>query len=58
MSQMKFKNDNTKKYKFEAICNSMVYSNKSEIYLLGFYYIVLLKNYLEEENTLKPTSAI
>ena len=40
------------KYKVKGICNSMIYTRESEIsYLLGFYYLVLQKSYLEDENT-------
>lgn len=35
-----------------AIWNSIVYVKKSELdYLLGFYYLILWKKGLEEENT-------
>lgn len=48
MFQLKFEsndnngndNDNSK-YKFEAICNNMVYVSKLENHLSGFYYLVL-----------------
>lgn len=44
----------SKKYEVEAIYNSIIYSNKSKNHLSGFYYLVLWKNYLEEENNWEP----
>ena len=37
-------------YKIKVICNSAVYMRKSETdHLLGLYYLVFWKSYLEEE---------
>ena len=44
--------DNSGEYKVEAIWDSVVYARELESgHLLGFYYLVLWKGYLEEENT-------
>lgn len=41
-----------KKYKVEAICKSAIYTKDSENgYLPNKYFLVLWKNYLDEENT-------
>ena len=56
---LKFKNDgNNKEYKVKAICNSTVYTNKSESFLPGLYFLVLWKSYLKEENTWRPALAV
>lgn len=52
-------NGQDKEYKVEAICNDTVYAKKSERdHLPDFYYLVLWKDYLEEENTWETTLAI
>ena len=44
--------DNSREYKVEAIWDSTVYKRESELnYLLGLYYRLFLKRYLEEKNT-------
>lgn len=45
-----FKTNNDKKYKIKAIQNSVVYAKKVGRYLLGLYYLIVYKRYLEEEN--------
>ena len=51
--------DNDKKYKVEAIRDSVVYVKESESdHLPGFYYLVSWKGYPEEENTWEPASMI
>ena len=51
--------DKNGKYKVEAIWDSEVYARESESgHLLGLYYLVLWKGYLEEENTWEPASAV
>lgn len=57
---MEFDNGNNEsgKYEFEAIHNSMVYIKESKGQLPGLYYLILWKGYLEEKNTWEPTSAI
>ena len=48
----KLKAGNSKEYKVKAIWDSAVYANKSESgQLLGLYYLVAWKRYLEKENT-------
>ena len=42
---------NRKEYKVEAIWDSAVYANKAKSHLLGLYYLVACKRYLEEKNT-------
>lgn len=47
---------NNKEYEFEEICDSRVYSKKSDSsYLLSFCYFVLLKYYPKDKNTWEPT---
>ena len=51
--------DNSGEYEVEAIWDSTVYARESESgHLPGFYYLVLWKRYLEEENTWEPASAV
>ena len=43
--------NNSKKYEVEIIWDNIVYARESKSsYLLGFYYLVLWKRYLKEEN--------
>ena len=42
----------------EAIWDSAIYVNKEEGQVPGPYYLVAWKEYLEEENTWEPSSAI
>ena len=61
VKQMKFEadNDDSGKYKLEAIRNSAVYAKESESgHLPGLYYLVLWKGYPKEENTWEPASAV
>ena len=54
-----FKVSDNKKYKVEGIWDSMVYARELVIgQLLGFYYLILQKDYLKEENTWEPTLVI
>lgn len=46
----KFKTGNNKKYKIEAIENSIVYTKKAKKHLLELYYLIAQKNYQEKEN--------
>ena len=59
--QMEFDadDDESGEYEVEAIWDSAVYVRESESgHLLGFYYLVSWKGYLEEENTWEPASAV
>ena len=57
--QLKFEVGNNKKYQLDDIWDSVVYIRKSIIgQLLGLYYQVLWKSYLEKENTWELTLAI
>ena len=40
----------SKKYKIAIICNNAVFARKSVDYLLGLYYLVSWKSYLEKKN--------
>ncbi len=48
----------SEEYKVEAICDNAVYVKESEGHLLGLYYMVLWKDYPEEENTWEPTLTV
>ena len=49
----------SEEYDVEAICDSAVYTMKSESgHLPGLYYLVAWKDYLEEENTWEPVLAV
>ena len=58
--QLKFKaSGNNEKYEVEGICDSAVYTKKSETgYLPGLYYLVCWKNYPKDKSTWEPTSAM
>ena len=47
-----------KEYEVEAIIDSAVYAKEAEGHLPGLYYLVSWKNYLEEESTWEPFSAV
>ena len=50
---------NNKEYEVKGICDSAVYTRKSEAsHLPGFYYLVFWKNYPKNESTWKPASAV
>ena len=51
ITKLEFKVGNSKEYKVEAIWDSAVYANKAKSHLLGLYYLVAWKRYIEEENT-------
>ena len=52
-------NDDSREYKVEIIQNSAIYARESELgHLLGLYYLVSWKRYLEEKNTWKPASVV
>ena len=53
-----FKTGNNKEYKVEDIWDSAVYARESAKQLPGLYYLILWKDYPEEENTWEPVSAI
>lgn len=46
-----FGNNENKEYKVETIQDSAVYARELVDSLLRLYYLILQKNYLEEENT-------
>ena len=46
-------------YEVEGICNSAIYTRESEAgHLLGLYYLVSWKSYLEDESIWEPASAV
>ena len=52
-------NDNSGKYKVEAIWDSAVYARKLELgHLSSLYYLVSWKEYPEEKNIWEPVLAI
>ena len=52
-------NKDSEEYEIEAIWDSAVYANKSELdHLSGLYYLVAWKRYPEEENTWELLSAV
>ena len=54
-----FKAGNNKEYEVDGIGDSVVYAKESATRQLpGLYYLVLWKDYPEEENTWEPASAI
>ncbi len=57
---LEFKDGGKKKYKFEAIIDSGVYSQQanSNDQMSGLYYLILWKSYPGEENTWKPLSVV
>ena len=57
-SEPEFDAGNNKEYKVEAIIDSTVYAKEAERYLLGLYYLVSWKSYLEEENTWESSSTV
>ncbi len=51
-SRLEFESDGDgEEYEVKAIRDSAVYARESEGHLLGLYYLVSWKGYLEEENT-------
>ena len=51
--------DKSGEYEVKAIRDSAVYARESESgHLLGLYYLLSWKAYLEEENILEPASAV
>ncbi len=52
---IKLNEGNSKEYEIEAICDSEIYTKKSDSsHLPGLYYLVSWKNYFKEENIWKP----
>lgn len=51
VSVLNFDTGNSKEQKVEAIRDNAVYGSKAEGYLPGFYYLVVWKSYLAEQNT-------
>ena len=59
MAKLDIINNDSSKYKIEAIYNNGIYAKKLKIsYLLEIYYQISWKNYLKEKNIYKPYSAI
>ena len=53
-----FEAGNNKEYEIEGIQDSAIYARESVGQLPGLYYLVLWKDYPEEENTWEPALAI
>ena len=59
VTEFDFEAGNNKKYQVEAIWDSVVYTNKLERgHLLGLYYLIVWKCYLEEESIWELASAM
>lgn len=57
--KLEFEDNVNKKYKIEAIFNSVIYIRKSESgHLPGLYNLILWKGYSKNENTWEPVSAV
>ena len=54
----KYQTGDNKEYEIEAIIDSTVYNQQANNQMPGFYYLILWKQYPEEENTWEPTLAI
>ena len=46
----KFDTGNNKKYKIKTIRDNIIYTKEAKKYLLGLYYLVFYKGYLEKKN--------
>ncbi len=56
---VEFEVGSNKKYEVKAIIVSAVYGQQANNnQMLGLYYLVFWKSYLEEENTWKPSSVV
>ena len=53
-----FESGDNEKYELEAIQDSAVYVKKTGGHLLGLYYLVAWRRYLEEENMWEPSSTV
>lgn len=52
ITKLNIGNNKNREYKMERIKNKVVYINKSKSsHILGLYYFVSYKKYLEEKNT-------
>lgn len=49
--ELHINNNDTEKYKVEAVWDNIVYTKELEGYLPRLYYLVSEKKYLKEENT-------
>lgn len=56
--EKEFETEDNKKYKVKTIINSIVYGKEVNDQILGLYYLVLSKSYLEKESTQKPLAAV
>ena len=50
--------NNSKEYVVETIQDNAIYVNKAKDHLSSLHYLVAWKDYLKEENTLKPSSVV
>ena len=57
--ELEFEAVDNKKYEIKVIIDSMMFNQQANNNQMpGFYYLVLWKNYPEEENTWEPLSAV
>ncbi len=56
--EIEFEAGDNKEYEVKAIIDSAVYGKEANNQILGLYYLVLWKSYLEEKNTWEPSLAV
>lgn len=58
LSMLEFETSDNKKYEIEAIWDSAIYTKETDRHLLGLYYLVAWKGYLEKKNTWELSSVV
>lgn len=57
-AQLQFEKSNSNEYEVVTIWDNAIYARKSKGQLSGLQYLILLKGYLEKENTWEPVLAV